>query len=234
MFRVIFAFVFLSFLLGCRTIPQKETSPKESSSRSQELPAPAESPAEVGPEEVPVVPQGIIFAKTQFEGVVKKSYIRLTIVDQQDNSKVYHLYIGDKSRQLDFPWESETIQPGYFYIPLPAGSYAIASLSIPVGSSLATELMDIAFEVEPDKTVYLGTLQVFGTKEKIKLGGIPIIKPGFEYTVNILDEHQEALQEFKQRFPENSPGLDIRLMKDLTQEKWSKKGAESRKLQKKL
>ena len=118
MLRVIFAFLFLSFLLGCRTIPQKET-PKESSSRSQELPrklpaVPAQPPApEVSPEEVPVVPQGMIFAKTQFEGVVKKSYIRLTIVDQQDKSKVYHLYIGDKSRQLDFPWNTQTIQPGY-------------------------------------------------------------------------------------------------------------------------
>jgi hypothetical protein len=215
----------LFFLCGCQTLPHKTKAtalPSQQTVQKTEEASPAPQPSEPPQEELP--PQGMIVAKTEFEGVIKKSFIRLTIVDQNDRAKVYQLYIGDKSRQLDF-WNTETIEPGYFFVQLPAGSYSIASLSIPVGSSLASELMNITFEVRPERAVYIGTLNVVGTKEKIKLGGIPVIKPGFDYTVKISDEYNEAFKEFKQRFPENSENLEVHLMKDLTQQKWSQENS---------
>lgn len=224
----IFIVILVGVLAGCKTIPAPVTVPAQ-------LPAPQSTalakekrrPLKPRPEQPIVIPeinmddvppQGKIFAKTEFEGVVKKSFIRLTIIDREDHDKIYKLYIGDKSRQLDF-WNAETIQPGYFLIDLPAGSYAIASLSIPVGSTLATELMNVVFDVKPDKTVYLGTLSVVGTREKIKFGGVPVIKPGFEYTVRVENEFREALPEFTRRFPDSRARLDVQLMKDLGREK---------------
>jgi len=227
MSKKFFVFIFISFVLGCQTIPPRENLPSRSTNSQEKQSPQATAPAapqspEIIPEEVP--PRGMIFAKTEFEGVVKKSYVRLTIIDNNDQSKSYQLYIGDKSRQLDFPWSTETIQPGYFFIDLPVGTYTIASLAIPVGSTLASEVMNISFEVKPEKTCYLGTLRVVGTKEKIKLGGIPVIKPRFEYIATILDEYNEAAQEFKQRFSEKIGGLDIDLMKDMNQKKWTQEG----------
>ena len=49
---------------------------------------------------------------------------------------------------------------------------------------------------------YLGTLKIDGTGERIKLGGVPVIQPGFEYIINIIDESQEAEIYFRQRYPE--------------------------------
>ncbi|MDZ4242794.1 MAG: hypothetical protein U1D99_08200 [Candidatus Omnitrophota bacterium] len=159
----------------------------------------------------------MIFAKTEFEGVVKASYIKLSIIDQKDPAKTYDLVIGDKTRQQEFPWNSETVRPDYFFIELPMGSYRIRSLSIPVGSTMATEDMDVAFEVRPEKIIYLGTLKVTGTKETVKLGGVPVLKPGFEYTIHILNEQPEAFNEFYKRFPNLPRSLDVQLMKDLRQ-----------------
>src|SRR5690349_12681008 len=132
MIKRIFILLALGVLIGCKSIaPVSHTGDGATkapvNAGTTPIPEPVDLETVAGNEELP--PQGKIFAKTEFEGVVKKSFIRLTIIDRQDQAKIYHLYIGDKSRQLDFPWNSQTIQPGYFLIDLPAGSYRIASLS---------------------------------------------------------------------------------------------------------
>jgi len=158
-------------------------------------------------------PTGTIFAKTVFEGVVKTSYVQLAIVDTHDPAKVYDLYIGDQARQKSFPWNMQTVSPGYFFVELPPGTYRFQSITIPVGTTLATEPMDVVFEVFADKIVYLGTLRVMGIDEKIRIGGVPIIKPGFEYALQVLDERDEAKAELKTRFPEQKNELVFMLMK---------------------
>jgi len=174
------------------------------------MPPPGDNVMEEG--EPMMVPFGTVFAKTVFEGVVKTSYVQLTIVDFIDPNKVFQLIIGDKARQKNLPWNIQTVKPGYFFITLPVGHYRINSITIPVGTTLATEPMDVSFDVEFDKTIYLGTLKVIGEKERIKLGGVPIIKPGFEYTLQILDERTEAQKEFSRRFPEHGGRIDYQLM----------------------
>jgi hypothetical protein len=158
------------------------------------------------------VKTGMIFAKTAFEGVVKASYVRLSIVDQSDHQRTHQLVIGDEARQQNFPWEVQKVQSGYFFIELPVGLYRIQSISIPVGTTVATEPMDIAFHVRPNKVIYIGTLNVVGTKEKIKIGGMPVIQPGFEYRVDLIDERDQAIHELHQRFPKKSDKIEVHLM----------------------
>lgn len=156
--------------------------------------------------ETPIERHGIVFAKTRFEGVLKTIYVRLKIVDVKNPIRTYELHIGEKSASQPFSFNVRTVNPGYFYIELPVGLYRITSVSIPVGGTMATEAINLSFEVLPDQISYLGTLRLIGTKERIKLGGVPVIKPGFEYEVVVLNEFQEGLQSFKQRFP-NVPGV---------------------------
>jgi len=144
---------------------------------------------------------GLIFAKTIFEGVVKTSYVELLISDQKEPSQKFQLIIGDKERQKNFPWKVQTVRPGYFFIELPEGDYRIESMAIPVGTTKAEEQADIIFKVNAKQATYLGTLQIVGTKEKVKLGGVPVLQPGFEYHVNIINEESEAYEEFRSRFP---------------------------------
>jgi hypothetical protein len=158
-------------------------------------------------------PKGTVFAKTVFEGVVKTSYVLLTIVDEKDSQKIYRLYIGDTGGMQTFPWEVQTVTPGYFFIELPPGRYRIQSISIPVGTTMATEPFDVTFFVKPQKPVYLGTLEVVGTKEKIRFSGIPFIKPGFEYRVSVRDERQDAFARFRQRSPQTKGDPEVHLMK---------------------
>ena len=107
----------------------------------------------------------------------------------------------------------QTVKPGYFFVDLPPGQYRIKAITIPVGTTLATELMDITFAVTEGKVAYLGTLKVVGVNEKIKLGGVPIIRPGFEYSVYVVDERAEAAVERRGRFPEDPREVVFDLMK---------------------
>ncbi|MCA9402000.1 MAG: hypothetical protein KC713_10250, partial [Candidatus Omnitrophica bacterium] len=142
-----------------------------------------ESPLSVESGEEKVVKQkGLIFAKTDFQGVLKTSFVRLLLEDQANPNQKLQLHIGNKT-DVGFLWDFKTVEPGHFFIELPEGKYRIVSISIPVGTTLAQEEMDVSFEVFPNQATYLGTLLVVGTKEKIKLGGVPVIKPGFEYTL---------------------------------------------------
>ncbi|MBU4333152.1 MAG: hypothetical protein KKD07_01780 [Candidatus Omnitrophica bacterium] len=159
------------------------------------------------------VEKGVIFAKTDFQGVLKKSYVKFLFQEQDNLSNQFQLLIGDKSPENVFPWDIKTVEPGYFFVELPVGEYKITSLSIPVGSTIATENIDISLNVKNSTITYVGTLKIVGTKDKIKLGGVPVIQPGFEYVPEIIDERDEAFQIFNQRYPKFSGKIGIDLMK---------------------
>ena len=102
--------------------------------------------------------------------------------------------------------------PSYFFIELPLGVYAMHWISIPVGTTMADEPMDVVFEVTENRVNYLGTLKVVGIQEQIRLGGIPVIKPGFDYRVRVLDERYAAIKIFHQRYPVEQQPVNVRLM----------------------
>jgi len=158
------------------------------------------------------VKTGVIFAKTDFKGVLEKTYVKLSFENLENIDNKFNLYIGDKSNQQAFLWDAEPVKPGYFFIELPVGKYKISSISIPVGSTLATEKMDITLEVLEEKVIYVGTLFVNGIKEKIKLGGLPVLKPGFEYQVGVINEKDEAMEIFQQRYPKFRKEITVGLM----------------------
>jgi len=143
--------------------------------------------------------KGIIFAKTDFQGVLKKSYVKFLFQEQGNLSNNFQLLIGEKTPENVFPWDIKTVEPGYFFVELPVGEYKISTISIPVGSTIATENIDI--------------LKIVGTKDKIKIGGVPVIQPGFEYVPEIIDQREEAFQMFNQRYPKFSGEIGIDLMK---------------------
>ena len=156
--------------------------------------------------------KGVIFAKTNFEGILKTSYVKLIFQDVDNADNTFQLYVGDNQSDASLSDEEKSVMPGYFFIELPQGHYRIATISIPVGSTLATEEMNVTFDVIGNAIVYLGTLHVDGTKEKFRLGGVPLIKPGFEYSVQIIDEQMEAKEVFKQNYPNVTSDIESHLM----------------------
>jgi hypothetical protein len=78
---------------------------------------------------------------------------------------------------------------------------------------LATENADISFTVGKGTVIYLGTLRVIGTDQKIRFGGVPLLRPGFEYRVEILNEKDEALVKFKNKYPDLKREIQVNLMK---------------------
>jgi len=156
--------------------------------------------------------KGVIFAKTDFQGLLNTRYVKFLFEDLDDPEHKFQLHIGENSEQQAFPWNVKSVKPGYFFVELPVGRYKIASVTIPVGSTTATEKMDVTLEVLPDAVYYVGTLKMVGTKEKFKLGGVPVIKPGFEYTVEVLDEREEGSAAFSKNYPDFPHGVSIKLM----------------------
>lgn len=156
--------------------------------------------------------KGVVFAKVDFQGVLKAAYVKLLFDGQGEGAQKFYLQIEDRPGEYPLWGKGKTVKPGYFFIELPAGLYKISSLSIPVGSTLATEPIDISFEVVPNTVVYMGTLRVVGTKEKIKIGGLPVIQPGFEYAAEVLDEREEGVFAFRQRYPNISVEIATQLM----------------------
>ena len=156
--------------------------------------------------------KGVIFAKTDFQGLLETRYVKFLLEDQEDSTHKFLLHIGENSDQQTFPWNVKMAKRGYFFVELPVGRYKISSVSIPVGSTTATEDMDVILEVIPDAICYVGTLKMVGTKEKIKLGGVPVIKPGFEYTVEVLDEREEGVEAFSQNYPNFPHDMSVKLM----------------------
>lgn len=157
--------------------------------------------------------KGVIFAKTDFQGLLETHYVKFLFEDMDDPAHKFLLHIGEKSGQQTFPWDGKTVRPGYFFVELPAGRYRISSVTIPVGSTTATEEMNVALEVVPNAICYVGTLKMVGTKEKIKLGGVPVIKPGFEYTVEVLDERDEGIAAFRRNYPDFPHDVSVKLMR---------------------
>jgi len=175
-----------------------------------ELTKPAEKPMKQ--EEEGVIEKGTLFAKSDFQGVLKTQYVKFHF-KSIDKEEVYEfdLIIGDKTQHATFPWDVKIVKPGYFFVEIPVGKYKMTSIAIPVGSTLAIEEVDIELEIRANQTTYAGTLQIIGTKERIKLGGVPVIKPGFEYEINILDEFEEGLDILKSRHPDGAENIHIQL-----------------------
>ncbi|MCK4881566.1 MAG: hypothetical protein KAS92_00920 [Candidatus Omnitrophica bacterium] len=156
--------------------------------------------------------KGVVFSKTDFQGLLETRYVKFLFEDTEDPMHKFQLHIGENSDQQTFPWDVKTVKPGYFFVELPVGRYKISSVSIPVGSTMATEKMNVTLEVVPNTICYAGTLKMVGTKEKIKLGGLPVIKPGFEYTVEVLDEREEGAEAFRLNYPNFLHDISVKLM----------------------
>src|SRR3989338_7614133 len=171
--RLFISLILIVFLSGCATS-------RSSSAVSANKPAKSKSKV-TGQKPLPASIEkiGMIFGKTEFLGILKTSYVKLYLADQVHPKRKYILHIGERMEQEIFRWQMMPVKPGYYFINLPVGKYKIYAVGIPVGSTMAIEDMDIAFEVFADKAVYVGTLRVLGTKERIKVGGVPVIKPGF-------------------------------------------------------
>ena len=222
--RIFFAFIFFIFTFGgCSALqkPPPTTSAPQTTSRQSHPPVKIRQPQEAarGLQNIVddqlqdyVALNGVIFAKIIFEGVLEKTYVKLLFEDTGNPENKFQLYIGDPSGQQGLSWDVKPVRPGYVFLELPAGVYKISTISIPVGTTQATEESGITFEVVPGAIVYAGTLQVIGTKEKIKLGGVPVIRPGFEYTAFVLDEQQEGIQTFRQRYPNFPNEITVKLM----------------------
>lgn len=156
---------------------------------------------------------GIIFGKADFRGLLKVEYVKLNIVDEQDPEKQYKLLFGERDENNAPIWDARPIEPHYFFLELPVGKYRITAISIPVGTTLATEPTDIAFTVQKDSVIYLGTLRVTGTDQKIRFGAVPLMRPGFEYRVEILNEIDEAVGRFRSKYPSLQRDIQVQLMR---------------------
>ncbi len=156
--------------------------------------------------------KGVVFAKTDFGGILKTPYVKLRFEGEGEDMRNFYLHIEENPGERSLLWDDKTVKPGYFFIELPAGSYRISSIAIPVGSTLAEEETHISFEVIAGSVCYIGTLRVVGTKEKIRLGGVPVIKPGFEYEAEVLDEREEGFFAFRSRYPDVPVDLCVQLM----------------------
>jgi hypothetical protein len=202
--RKFFYFLLIASLsAGCTTIPPSKNQP----SRTMVL---AEKTTNRTPAPKPPVVDGVIFGKADFRGVLKVGYVKLMIVDEAEPEKTYELFFGDRTGETD-----SSVQPHYFFLELPASKYRITSISIPVGTTLATEKIDISFTVEKASLIYLGTLRVTGTDQRIRFGAVPLIRPGFDYKVEILNEQNEAVKEFHNRYPQIRRDIEVKLMRNL-------------------
>lgn len=215
--RIFIPLIIISFLSGCISL-QKASEPEKIVPEQEEAEfidtdVPSELQNIKGEDlEEYVQKNGVIFAKTDFQGLLETRYVKFLFEDQDDPEHKFQLHIGENSGQQTFPWDVKSVKPGYFFVELPAGRYKIISVTIPVGSTTATEAMNVTLEVLPDAVCYVGTLKMVGTKEKIKLGGLPVIKPGFEYTIEVIDEREEGSVAFSKNYPDFPHGVSIQLM----------------------
>jgi hypothetical protein len=76
---------------------------------------------------------------------------------------------------------------------------------------VAEEAVALDMEVSMDKVFYLGTLELDGIKERAKFGGVPLVKPGFEYTLIVNDDFEAAWKDFEHLLPRH----DVPLAKKL-------------------
>ena len=204
MFRNLTALILLICLAGCAALSSSIKSGTsdvrpgfEKASVIAQAPMVKRGPAHVARRSI-----GLVFGKTIFAGLLKTSYVRLTIVLRDHPAQKYFFIIGDKANQSVVPWaEGKVIEPGYFYWELPPGAYEITAIAIPVGSTIAEEPVALDFEIARDRVNYLGTLDVNGTKERAKFGGVPVVQPGFEYELALGDDFEVAKKDFEMFLP---------------------------------
>ena len=208
MFKNLFFFLVVFIFCGCASVGHPKstyTSDKKQTSAVRETKSSVKPP----------VADGIIFGKADFQGVLKVEYVKLLIVDENDLNKQYELFFGDKDDPQLLFGQASSVVPKYFFLELPASKYKITSISIPVGTTLATEKTDIAFTVEKETVIYLGTLRVIGTDQKIRFGLVPLLRPGFDYKLDIVNEKEEAVKEFKGKYPLIKRDIQVNLMKEM-------------------
>ncbi len=208
-------------ITGCSTVsvPRSrvkkapvQTPPSALSKPIRKEPAPAPAETTVKPPTQPAT--AVVFGKTDFKGVLKTNYVELAFVNLSDEEQKYYLYIGEQLGPNVLALNKKQVEPGYFFLNLPVGDYRITSISIPVGSTQAKEETRLTFRCTAGKITYIGTLEVNGVGEKIKFGGIPLIMPGFDYELNVLDERQEAFQVFHKKYPLREQKISVELMQD--------------------
>lgn len=216
--KAAYFFLFIFFVSGCATAaPKPSHGPKVRLPGTvvfteQETPGGLENVGDKDMREY-ARHRGVVFAKTDFRGVLQATYVRLRIEGDGKYTRSFYMDIGGKPEENFVFGNGKMVKPGYFFIELPAGSYRISTIAIPVGSTLAEEDINVSFEVLPGAVVYLGTLQVVGTGEKVKLGGVPVIKPGFNYEATVLNEHGEGVYAFHKRYPDIPVEIESRLMR---------------------
>lgn len=198
-------------LPGCATKISKDNSDKPYIPR-----IPTASPIEtISKSDIAEIADGVIFGKVDFRGLLKVDYVKLNIIDERDPQKHYELVFSGGDQYSPSGWDARPVDPHYFFLELPAGRYRISTISIPVGTAVAAEQANISFEVEKGTVIYLGTLRVTGTNQKIRFGGVPLLRPGFEYRVEIADERETAIAKFKNRYPGVNRNVQVKLMKDV-------------------
>ncbi|MFT5170227.1 MAG: PBP1b-binding outer membrane lipoprotein LpoB, partial [Candidatus Omnitrophota bacterium] len=74
---------------------------------------------------IEIEPTGIVYAKTNFSGVLEKAYVQLTIYAYNNPTEPIKLVIGDKEQQKALVWDVEPVKPGYFFLNLRQGDYHI-------------------------------------------------------------------------------------------------------------
>lgn len=156
---------------------------------------------------------GTVFGNVTFSGILNKPYVTFSISRVTRPEYKFQLHIGNKKNKEDPTRTIYTDQNGYFFMTLPEGQYQITSISIPVSSTLAVEMIDIIFDVNLNEAAYIGHLSVEGTKEKIHWGGIPVVKPGFEYLTTLKKDEWEAYNFYKRIFPDSTLNPVTRMMK---------------------
>jgi hypothetical protein len=208
------------FLTSCSTtkFPKNvsqdaQSSPKTLSKSALTSSTQTLSNVEPGTMQEYVEPKGVVFAKAVFQGILATNYAKLILQQLNNPSERFQVFVGSKVDQSSIVPRGQNIRSEYFFIELPQGDYKITSISIPVGTAMATEDSNIVFSVAADQILYLGTLKVTGTRERIKLGGIPVIQPGFEYEVEVLDQFKEGLAVFRQMYPNVASPVAVKLMR---------------------
>lgn len=193
MIKFLFILLFVCNTAGCASVSNRNSSLKiNTAPQYKEVISQKAKPSSL---------LAFVFGKTDFSGLLKTPYVRLLVVRRDDPSKQFFFIFGSKANQDVLPWkEGQLIEPGYFYLHLAPGPYRITEIAIPVASTMAEETVSLDFDVRPGVISYVGTLDVNGTKERVKFGGVPLVKPGFEYTLLVRDEFDEALEVLKERY----------------------------------
>lgn len=219
-------FILILFLCGCvtaREMPPAAEAPTENNTpvlepleplpAGENVPPPAAKESQETKEEKKPLQNGVVFFKADFQGVLQTKFVKVGLSSRKDPLNQLQFYVGQNPSDQKFPKNLKKLEPGYFSLELSAGEYVFSSIAIPVGTTMAEEELHVLFSVVPETVSYLGTLKVVGTKEKIKLGGVPVIKPGFEYVIEIVDEQEEGIRVFQEKYPDISKEIEVRLMK---------------------